>query len=152
MPGLSASAEVTQPLRNGSFESALASWTLTGKGAVVDEAGRGMVLELSPGRASAAGLKQAVDVDVAGAEASLSLDYRVASGEGRLRVVVVYGDAAGRERTSTLEVTGGEGPGDWSGWSSEVTGLRPRPARVREVRVAVEGGVVRLDNVALTVR
>jgi hypothetical protein len=65
---------------------------------------------------------------------------------------VVYGDAAGRERTSILEVTGGEGPGDWSDWSGDLAALRPRPSRVREIRVAVDGGVVRLDNVALTVR
>ena len=138
-------------LRNGSFESALASWTLTGKGSVVNEAGRGMVLEVGPDRAGAI-LKQQVDVDVSRAEADLSLAYRVASGEGRLRVLVVYGDSAGRERTSTLEVTAGEGPGEWSDWKGALGGLRPRPSRVREVRVAVEGGVVRLDNLALTVR
>jgi hypothetical protein len=76
----------------------------------------------------------------------------VASGEGRLRVVVVYGDTGGRERTSTLEVTGGEAPGEWSDWSGDLGALRPRPSRVREIRVSVDGGVVRLDNVALTVR
>jgi tetratricopeptide (TPR) repeat protein len=138
-------------LRNGSFESALASWTLTGKGSVVKEAGRGMVLEVGPDRAGAI-LKQQVDVDVRNADASLSLAYRVASGEGRLRVLVVYGDSAGRERTSSLEVTAGEGPGDWSDWSGDLAGLRPRPARLREIRVAAEGGVLRLDNLALTVR
>jgi hypothetical protein len=139
------------PLRNGSFESALASWTLTGRGSVVNEAGRGMVLEVSPERAGAV-LKQQVDVDVAGTDASLSLAYRVAGGEGRMRVHVVYGDAGGKERTSTLEVTGGEGPGGWSDWSGDLAALRPRPARVREIRVAVDSGVVRLDNLALTVR
>ena len=138
-------------LKNGSFESALASWTLTGKGTVVDEAGRGMVLEVGPDRAGAI-VKQQVDVDVAGADASLSLAYRVTSGDGRVRVLVLYGDTSGRERTSTLEVTAGEGPGEWSDWSGDLAALRPRPARVREVRVAVEGGVVRLDNLALTVR
>jgi hypothetical protein len=150
----SAKVNATVPastLRNGSFESALASWTLTGKGAVVTETGRGMVLEVGPDRAGAI-VKQQVDVDVAEADASLSLAYRVASGEGRVRVMVVYGDAAGRERTSTLEVTAGEGPGEWADWSGDLAALRPRPARVREVRVAVEGGVVRLDNLALTVR
>ena len=144
-------AALTSPLRNGSFESALSSWTLSGKGSVVSEAGRGMVLEVSPDRAGTV-LKQQVDVDVAGTEASLSLAYRVAGGEGRMRVHVVYGDAAGRERTSTLEVTAGEGPGGWSDWSGDLAALRPRPSRVREIRVAVVGGVVRLDNVALTVR
>ena len=138
-------------LRNGSFESALASWTLTGKGTVVNEAGRGRVLEVGPDRAGAV-LKQQVDVDVRDADARVSLAYRVAGGEGRVRVLVVYADSAGRERTSTLEVTAGEGPGDWSDWSGDLAALRPRPAHVREVRVAVEGGVVRLDNLALTVR
>ena len=110
-----------------------------------------MVLEVGPDRAGAV-LKQQVDVDVRDADARLSLAYRVASGEGRLRVLLVYADGAGRERTSTLEVTAGEGPGDWSDWSGDLAALRPRPAHVREVRVAVEGGVVRLDNLALTVR
>jgi hypothetical protein len=144
-------ATAAAPLRNGSFESDLSSWTLTGKGSVVREAGRGMVLEVSSER-SAALLGQKVDVDIAGAEASLSLAYRVTGGEGRLRVHVVYGDSAGRERTSTLEVTGGEAPGEWAEWSSDLAALRPRPSRVREIRVAVDGGLVRLDNVALTVR
>jgi hypothetical protein len=139
------------PLRNGSFESDLSSWTLTGKGSVVREAGRGMVLEVSSDRAAAV-LEQKVDVDVAGADASLSLAYRVARGEGRMRVHVVYGDEGGRERTSTVEVTGGEGPGEWSEWTSDLAALRPRPSRVRGIRVAVDGGVVRLDNLALTVR
>jgi hypothetical protein len=144
-------AVLASPLRNGSFESALSSWTLTGKGSVVSEAGRGMVLEVSTERAGAL-LKQQVDVDVEAADASLSLAYRVSGGEGRMRVHVVYGDAAGKERTSTLEVTGGEGPGEWSDWSGDLAALRPRPARVREIRVAVDSGIVRLDNVALTVR
>jgi len=147
---VSASAPASR-LRNGSFESALSSWTLTGKGSVVSEDDRGMVLEVGPDRAGAL-LKQQVDVDVNQAAANLSLAYRVASGEGRVRVLVVYGDAAGRERTSSLEVTAGEGPGEWSEWSGDLAALRPRPTRVREVRVAVEGGVVRLDDLALTVR
>jgi len=138
------------PLRNGSFESDLSSWTLTGKGSVVRETGRGMVLEISSDRAAAV-VEQKVDVDVAGGDASLSLAYRVASGEGRMRVHVVYGDAGGKERTSTLEVTAGEGPGEWSEWTSDLAALRPRPSRVRQIGVAVDGGVVRLDNLALTV-
>ena len=110
-----------------------------------------MVLEVSSERSEAV-IGQKVDVDVAGADASLSLAYRVADGEGRLRVNVVYGDSTGRERTSTLEVTGGEGPGEWSEWSGDLAALRPPPSKVREIRVAVTGGVVRLDNLALTVR
>ena len=150
-PKVPAVTTTGSPLRNGSFESDLSSWSLTGKGSVVRETGRGMVLEVSPDRTVAV-VEQKVDVDVAGAHASLSLAYRVAGGEGRMRVHVVYGDAGGRERTSTLEVTGGEGPGEWSEWTSDLGALRPRPARVREIRVAVDGGVVRLDNLALTVR
>jgi hypothetical protein len=68
-----------------------------------------------------------------------------------MRVHVVYGDAGGKERTSTLEVTAGEGPGEWSEWTSDLAALRPRPSRVRQIGVAVDGGVVRLDNLALTV-
>lgn len=150
-PAKVTAATPAMPLRNGSFESDLSAWTLTGKGAVLTEAGRGQVLEVSTERAAAL-LKQQIDVDVTAAEASLSLAYRVAAGEGRLRVHVVYGDVGGRERTSTLEVTGGEGPGEWSEWSGDLAALRPRPARVREIRVAVDGGVVRLDNLALTLR
>jgi len=41
----------------------------------------------------------------------LSLDYKVSAGEGRLRVLVAYDDAAGRPRTSTLEVTAGDPSG-----------------------------------------
>lgn len=144
---------VASPLRNGSFEPALAPWILMGKGNVVSEAGRGRVLEVAPSPQVPVQLRQAIGVDVdANREAPLSLDYKVLSGEGRIRLIVAYADATGRERTSTLEVTGGEGPGDWSHWSADVAGARPRPSRVKEVRIAIEGGTVRLDNVALSVR
>lgn len=146
-------SSVGSPLRNGSFEPALAPWTLSGKGNVVTEAGRGRVLEVAPTPQAPVQVRQAIGVDVeADREAPVSLDYKVISGEGRIRLVVAYADAAGRERTSTLEVTGGEGPGDWSHWSADVAGVRPRPSRVKEVRIAIEGGIVRLDNVALSVR
>jgi hypothetical protein len=140
-------------LRNGSFEPALAPWTLTGKGEVVSEGGRGRVLEVAPTAQTPVQVRQAIGIDIeANRQAPVSLDYKVVSGEGRIRLVLVYADAAGKERSSTLEITGGEGPGDWSHWSSDAAGVRPRPSRVREVRIAIEGGTVRLDNVALIVR
>lgn len=145
-------ASKSAPLRNGSFESSLAPWALTGKGAVVEETGRGRVLEVVPagGKASA---RQAVGVDVdEGRDAVLSLEYRVTSGEGRIRVLLTCADTRGRERVSTLEVTAGEGPGGWLPWSADVTALRPRPAAVKDIDIVVEGATVRLDNVALTVR
>lgn len=149
-PRPAASASI--PLRNGSFESSLAPWTLTGKGSVVEETRRGRVLEVLPGTAEAA-VRQAVAVDMPeGRNADLSLEYKVTSGEGQVRILLAYADGAGHDRVSTLPVTSGEGPGAWAPWSTDLAALRPRPARVKEVRIVVEGGTVRLDNVALTVR
>jgi hypothetical protein len=67
-------------------------------------------------------------------------------------VLVAYEDATGRPRTSTLEVTSGDAAGDWTPWSGDLLSLRPKPARVKEVRIVSEGGTVLLDNVALTLR
>lgn len=145
-----APASVNAPLRNGSFESATAPWSLTGGTAVVTEGGRGRVLEVKAG-ASGGEARQAIGVDV-GSAATLSLEYKVTSGEGRVRVLLGYLDGGGRERTSTLEVTAGEGPGGWSPWSVDLAALRPKPTRATDVKVVVEGGTVRVDNVALTVR
>ncbi|HET7293799.1 MAG TPA: hypothetical protein VFM88_15345 [Vicinamibacteria bacterium] len=146
---VAAAAPAAQPLKNGSFETSLPPWRLAGSGAVVSESGRGKVLDL-PASASGATVEQALDVAVpAGREAILAFEYKVTSGEARLRVAVVYADANGKERTSNLEVTGGEGPGGWTAWSEEVSSLRPRPTRVKAVRIVAEGGGVRLDNVAL---
>jgi hypothetical protein len=66
-------------------------------------------------------------------------------------VLLGYLDSSGRARTSTLEVTAGEGPGAWSVWTADLVALRPRPSRATDVKLVVEGGV-RLDNVALTAR
>jgi len=96
-------------------------------------------------------LGQAIAEDVPSGPATLSLDYKVASGEGRLRVLVVYDDGGGRSRTSSLEITAGDPPGDWTRWTSDLALLRPRPARLKEIRIAIEGGTVLLDDVALTV-
>jgi hypothetical protein len=138
------------PLRNGSFEPTAAPWTLAGAAAVVTESGRGRVLEVK-GAASGGEARQAIGVDVSG-PATLSLEYKVTNGEGRVRVLLGYLDDGGRERTSTLEVTAGEGPGPWAPWSADISTLRPRPARATDVKVVVEGGTVRVDNVALTIR
>jgi hypothetical protein len=149
-----ASATTAGPLRNGSFESAGTPWTVSGKGAVVQEgSARGRVFELVPAGTASADLRQAVDVAIPGTGgASLAFDYRVVSGEARIRAMIGYADASGRSRTSTIEVSGGEGPGAWSPWTGDVAALRPRPSAIKEVRIVVEGGAVRLDNVALTVR
>jgi hypothetical protein len=138
------------PLRNGSFESSLAPWTVTGKGRVAQESGRGNVFEAAATTAAVL-TAQTVDVAVGGAT-PLSLDYKVVSGEGVIRAIVGYVDGTGKPRTSTLEVTGGEGPGAWSPWSQDLAGLRPKPARITELRLSAEGGVVRIDNVAITPR
>jgi hypothetical protein len=98
-------------------------------------------------------LVQPIGVDVLKAPAAtLSLDYKVSGGEGRVRVLVDYDDAAGKARTSTLEVTAGDPPGDWTPWTGDLLALRPKAARLKEVRIVTEGGTVLLDNVALTVR
>lgn len=147
--GVTTPASPGQPLRNGSFEPSLPPWRLTGSGAVVSETSRGKVLDM-PASASAVTVEQAVDVAIpAGREAALAFEYKITSGEARLRVAVVYTDANGKERTSNLEVTGGEGPGGWTAWSEEVSSLRPRPTRIKAIRIVAEGGGVRLDNVAL---
>lgn len=149
--GLESSAGLALPLRNGSFESGLQPWTVSGKGAVSADTRRGRVFTASA-EAAATALVQPVGIDVQKAPgASLSLDYKVASGEGRLKVLVAYEDATGRARTSTLEITAGDAPGDWTPWSGDLLGLRPRAARVKEIRIVAEGGTVLLDNVALTV-
>ena len=123
----------------------------TGKGSVVQESGRGKVLEAVPAGPNGVVAKQAVTVDLgAKGGATLSMDYRVMAGDAQIRANVTYLDATGRQRNSTLEVTGGEGPGGWSSWTGDVGALRPHPNQVKEVRLVVEGGTVRLDNVALT--
>ena len=150
--GLASSAGLAVPLRNGSFESGLDPWTVSGKGVVSPEAKRGRVFQ-AVSSSSATTLVQPIGVDVQKAPAAtLSLDYKVAGGEGRVRVLVAYDDAAGKARTSTLEVTAGDPPGDWTPWTGDVLALRPRASRLKEIRIVTEGGTVLLDNVALTVR
>lgn len=150
--GLASSAGLAVPLRNGSFESGLDPWTVSGKGVVSPEAKRGRVFQ-AVSSSSATTLVQPIGVDVQKAPAAtLSLDYKVSGGEGRVRVLVAYDDAAGKARTSTLEVTAGDPPGDWTPWTGDLLALRPKASRLKEVRIVTEGGTVLLDNVALTVR
>ena len=150
--GLASSAGLAVPLRNGSFESGLDPWTVAGKGAVAPEPKRGRVFQAAS-TGAATTLNQPIGVDVENAKAAtLSLDYKVASGEGRLRLLIAYDDAGGRPRTSTVEVTAGDPPGAWTPWTGDMLALRPRATRLKEVRIVTEGGTVLLDNVALTVR
>ncbi len=150
-PAVDAAAAPGQPLKNGSFESSLAPWKLTGGGAVVNEAGRGQVLDLPAAKAPVT-LEQVIDTPIrSGNAANLAFEYKVTSGEARIRLAVAYADANGKPRTSTIEVTGGEGPGGWTPWSEDVSSLRPRPARISGIRITAEGGGVRVDNVALNV-
>ena len=150
--GLASSAGLAVPLRNGSFEAGLDPWTVSGKGVVAPEGKRGRVFQ-AVSASAATTLVQPIGVDVQKAPAAtLSLDYKVSGGEGRVRVLVAYDDAAGKARTSTLEVTAGDPPGDWTPWTSDLLALRPKASRLKEVRIVTEGGTVLLDNVALTVR
>jgi hypothetical protein len=150
--GLASSAGVALPLRNGSFESGLDPWTVTGKGVVAPDAKRGRVFQAAA-TTSVTTLVQPIGVDVqTTGSAKLSLAYKVAAGEGQVRVLIAYDDANGRPRTSTLEVTAGDPPGDWTPWTGDLLALRPRAARLKEIRIVAEGGTVLLDNVALTVR
>jgi hypothetical protein len=150
--GLASSAGLAVPLRNGSFESGLDPWTVSGKGVVAPEAKRGRVFQ-AVSSSAATTLVQPIGIDVQKAPgATLSLDYKVSGGEGRVRVLVAYDDAAGKARTSTLEVTAGDPPGDWTPWTGDLLALRPKASRLKEVRIITEGGTVLLDNVALTVR
>jgi hypothetical protein len=149
---LASSAGIAVPLRNGSFEAGLGPWAVTGKGAVAPEPKRGRVFQAVSTEGPTT-LNQPIGVDVASAKAAVvALDYKVASGEGRVRVVVAYDDAGGRPRTSTLEVTAGDPAGDWTPWTGDLLALRPKASRVKEVRIVTEGATVLLDNVAVTVR
>jgi tetratricopeptide (TPR) repeat protein len=146
----SAAGSAGVPLRNGSFESSLTAWTVRGRGGVPAEAGRGRVLELSAGTA-AAEAAQDIDLDVSRG-ATLTLDYKVVAGEPPLRIMLRYDDAQGRPRSSTLEVSAGESPGGWDTWQTDLSALRPRPARLTELRVTASGGTIRLDDIRLEAR
>jgi len=126
-----------------------AGWALE-RGRAVTDAGRGQVVELD-GTARPAAAARRIDVRVHGA-ATVSLEYRVVSGEAQVRLRIGYEDEAGKARVATLEVSLGEGPGGWSPWQADLGALRPRPARVTDAKVVVEGGTVRLDRLAVRER
>jgi len=126
--------------------AAPAGWSLE-RGSMAVDSGRGRVLELD-GTARPAAAMQRMDVGAEGG-AAVSLDYKVLSGEAQVRVRVGYEDDSGRPRVATLEVSLGEGPGGWSPWKGDLGAIRPRPARVTDVKVLVEGGTVRVDRLAV---
>jgi hypothetical protein len=134
---------------NGPSAAAPAAWTFE-RGSYAVESGRGKVLELN-GTSRPATATRKMDVD-AGDGAAVSLDYKVISGEALVRVRVGYEDEGGKARVATMEVSLGEGPGAWTPWKGQLGALRPRPARVTDVNVLVEGGAVRLDGLAVRVR
>jgi len=157
-PGSAASGTTPPPsggsptLRNGSFDMGLGSWMLSGKGAVVAEPGRPNVAQLLAGSGTAS-LSQTLAFAVPeSATAPFRLDYRVVSGDVRISLRLVYVDAQGKERTSSLEVTAGEGPAGWLSWGSDLATVRPRPAELRELRVEASGGTLQIDAVSLAVR
>jgi hypothetical protein len=88
-------------------------------------------------------------VETPGGAGSVSLQYKVLSGEPQIRLRVGYEDEGGKPRVATLEVSLGEGPGGWSPWKGELGSIRPRTARVTDVKVLVEGGAVRVDGLAV---
>ena len=146
--GSAPSAPEGTPLRNGSFESGYDYWSLSGTGNVVDDPDRGRVFEASA-KSSRTSLSQALDL-AAARGARLSLDYRVLGGHPDVRLVVEYVDAGGQERRSVLDVARHAAAAAWSPWSSELSGLRPPPGRIKGVQLLAESGAVRIDNVALT--
>jgi len=93
---------------------------------------------------------QSVETSMVYARASVALD----SGRGKVLHLdgIGYEDEGGKPRVATLEVSLGEGPGGWSPWKGDLGALRPRPVHVTEVKVLVEGGTVRVDNLAVRER
>jgi hypothetical protein len=121
-------------------------WTFD-HGSFALESGRGKVLELD-GSSRPVSATQKMDVS-ADAGAAVRLEYKVVTGEAQVRVRVGYEDEGAKPRVATLEVSLGEKPGGWSTWKSDLGRLRPRPSRVTDVKVLVEGGTVRVDNLAV---
>jgi hypothetical protein len=149
--GLSASAEVAQPLRNGSFEAALEPWTVTGRGVMDAEAGRGRVLRLSAETAAAAA-SQAVRLRPAQSGLGLALEYKVLEGAARVRILLQYEDAGGRPRSASLDVSKADAPGAWTAWSADLATVKPPLAQLTSLQIVVDGATVLLDNVSLAPR
>lgn len=148
--GLSASAEVAQPLRNGSFESAIEPWTVTGRGVMDAEPGRGRVLRLSAETAAAAAT-QAVRVRP-DAGLGLALEYKVLEGAAKMRVLLQYQDKEGRPRSASLDVSRSDPPGGWTTWSTDLAAIKPPLAQLTSLQIVVDGATVLLDNVSLAPR
>jgi hypothetical protein len=143
---LPASKTLSLPVLDGPRAGA---WRVEGVIANVVERGRGTVVEIDAQR-EAVSVSQRLEMELGDAAAApLRLQYRVLAGDARIHFDVTYADATGRERRSVVEVTAGEEPGRWSEWSHDLVRLRPRPARVSEVRLTVDGGQVRLSDLAL---
>jgi hypothetical protein len=140
-------------VRNGGFDGVLAPWMVDGQGLIKQDKARGGTFEAKGTEGDPTTLSQPLAADLSKAAAStVRLKYKVAAGEGRIRFSAVYQDAGGRSRTHTADVTAGEGPGAWSDWSTDLAAVRPKPAKLSEIRFQVDGGTVLLDDVALEVR
>jgi hypothetical protein len=151
-PAKAAPSAKASAVRNGGFDTVLAPWIVDGDGRVAKDAKRGGVFEAKAAYGASL-ISQPVTADLSkAAGATLKLAYRVTSGEAHIKFSAVYEDAGGRAKTHTADVTSGEGPGAWSDWSAELTALRPKPARITEIRLEVEGGTAQLDDVRLDLR
>jgi hypothetical protein len=148
-PGtVSAKPGASSAVRNGAFEGVLAPWLVDGQGMLKSGA-----LEARGTQDDPTTVSQALSADLTKATAAtLRLRYKVAAGEGRVKFLAVYQDAGGRARTHTADVTAGEGPGAWSEWSADLAAVRPKPAKLSELRLQVDGGTVLVDDVALEIR
>jgi len=123
-----------------------ASWVLPKFGI---SKGRVTLLRLRPSETPRVG--ETVAVEVTSRSQGVS-DAQLSCVRGRLDEAPPSGnhkDTTGRERTATLEVIGGDAPGGWSSWTSELTTLRPRPARIKDVRITAGGGTVRVNAGAM---
>lgn len=142
-------AESAGPLRNGDFEARLSDWSVSGRVTIAEERGHGRVLELAADTGSArASQSLGLDAeDAASGQPHLALLYRVVSGQPLLRVTLDYRDREGRERSASFEPGGA--PGEWTRWEKDLTALKF--ARLRSLRILVEGGTVRIDDIAVGV-
>ncbi len=150
--GLSASASASQPLRNGSFEASLDPWTISGRGALDAEAGRGRVLRLSAETAAAGAAQPVRILRPSSGSLGLSLEYRILEGSPRMRVLLDYEDAEARPRKASLDVLSRGAPGAWTAWSADLASVRPPLSRLTAIQVVVDGATVLLDTVAVTSR
>jgi hypothetical protein len=76
----------------------------------------------------------------------------VVSGEAAAGIRVGHEDENVKPRVATFEANLGEGPGGCSPWNADLPTRCPRPARVIDAKVLGEGGIVRLDRLAVRER